>query len=109
MKIKIWKIGKPAHAEYAPLVDKFLTRLSRAYDCSCEVIRVPDSKKNLEWEQKFLQKLDNRDRAIALDERGKRMSSIEFSQSLRIWTDEQQIQNLHFLEFVELLYLLLLR
>lgn len=78
MKLKVISIGKDRSGLFAPGVAEYLERLT--HYCKPSLVELPESK-NLSAEgEATLSKLSDRDVLIALDERGKLLTSVELSQ-----------------------------
>lgn len=96
MKVKVWKIGKPAHREYSSLTQKFIDRLKNSFQFECEIIRLADEKKQNDWEQRFFLQLQSRDFVVAMDERGKALKSTQFAGKIKEWQQDQLVHTVHF-------------
>lgn len=90
MKIKLLAIGKTDHNDLQSLIDQYTKRLGHYISFSLEVI--PDIKnvKNLSEKQQkqaegleILKKVSNQDALILLDEKGKILTSVGFSEFLQ--------------------------
>lgn len=87
MRIQILQISKTKESAIAELEAEYEKRLSAF--ASLESLTLPASKKDereavqLEEKESFLKKLDRDARIIALDERGKQMTTEEFAELLR--------------------------
>lgn len=87
MKIALWTVGKPHDAYVKAGIEEFTKRLSKYFGVEWQVIPVPKNATMLsEGEMKgkegesILQLLKEDDYLVALDERGKELTSEELSQ-----------------------------
>ncbi len=95
MKIQLWSIGKPHDKELKPAIDQFTSRSNNYFSVEWNIIPVPknagmmsemDLKKKegeiiLEW-------LEERDYMVALDERGKQLSSKGLADFIQLRANE---------------------
>ena len=86
MKIKLLVVGKTKESYLNEGISEYTKRLSKFVSYSCEVIPELKIKKSLSQEevkkregQEILKKLNREDRVILLDEKGKLLSSVDFS------------------------------
>ena len=86
MKIKLLVVGKTKESYLNEVISEYTKRLSKFVSYSCEVIPELKIKKSLSQEevkkgegQEILKKLNREDRVILLDEKGKLLSSVDFS------------------------------
>jgi 23S rRNA (pseudouridine1915-N3)-methyltransferase len=84
LKLKVISIGKDRSGLFAPGVTEYASRLQ--HYVRPQLIELPESKNLATEGEATLGKLAERDVLIALDERGKELSSIELSQ----WIARQQ-------------------
>jgi 23S rRNA (pseudouridine1915-N3)-methyltransferase len=92
LKLKVISIGKDRSGLFAPGVAEYADRLQ--HYTKPQLIELPESKSLAAEGDATLAKLSDRDVLIALDERGKELSSVELSQ----WVGRQQ-QNARDLAF----------
>ncbi len=83
-------IGRDRSGLFAPAAAEYARRLERAL--RLEVVELPEAKKHAgtprakeEEGATLLARLDERDRAIALDERGQEYTSLELAKRLESW------------------------
>ncbi len=90
MQIDVIKIGKPAAKEYETLVNEFHKRLKPfcRIDSTILKFKSADDFRSQGW----LQKVDQYDFLVVLDERGKIVSSIELADTVRLWQEEPRIK-----------------
>lgn len=86
MKLTFFSVGKDRSGLFSPGVDEYLGRL--AHTAKVSVVELPESKhsgtKARDDEAKaIVAKLSPRDVLVALDERGKSLSSVQFADWLR--------------------------
>ena len=82
MKIQLWSIGKPHDKELKPAIEQFTTRCNNYFSVEWNIIPVPKNAgmmsemdlKEKEGEM-ILERLEERDYMVALDERGKQSTS----------------------------------
>lgn len=89
MKLTFLSVGRDRAGLFAPGVDEYLSRL--AHTAKVTVVELPESKKDGQLAkedegQAVLKKLGPKDTLVALDERGKAWSSVEFAK----WLARQQ-------------------
>ena len=78
MRISFWSLGKSHESYIKPGVEDFTSRINRYYPCTWNVIappRVHESELIKKEGEVILQQLKSEDFLIALDERGKNLSS----------------------------------
>ncbi|HEY4290548.1 MAG TPA: 23S rRNA (pseudouridine(1915)-N(3))-methyltransferase RlmH [Puia sp.] len=90
MKIQLWSIGKDHEPYVKPGVDDFTRRISRYYPVEWSIIPVPKNAATLsqpDWKKKeaeiILDALAKDDFLIALDERGKQITSEGLAQFIQ--------------------------
>jgi len=95
MKIQLWSIGKPHDKELKPAIEQFTARCNNYFSVEWNIIPVPknagmmsemDLKKKegeviLEW-------LEERDYMVALDERGKQLTSKALADFIQLRANE---------------------
>lgn len=86
MKIKIIQVGKTKEAAYREIEEEFLKRL-RSF-CDLETVTVKTSDQKEENEQ-LREKIPRDHTIVALDVKGKAMSSEEFAEFLRVQRDHE--------------------
>lgn len=97
MKIRVIKVGKPAVKEYERLIERYYERLRSAYRLENVILKNTDT-------PGILQRLEINQSGgksgrvlVSLDERGKSLSSTEFSDFLRQSRDGGEIKSLDFI------------
>lgn len=90
MQIDVIKIGKPAAKEYEVLVNEFHKRLKPFCRVDNTVLKFKsaDDFRTQGW----LQKVEQYDFLVVLDERGKIISSTELADAVRSWQEEPRIK-----------------
>lgn len=90
MKIQVIKIGKPTQPEYVTLVAEFVKRLGAFYKVEDIVLKARDG---VEQHPAQLETaLAASQVVVALDERGKMLSSPELAAHLTEWQEKPQIK-----------------
>lgn len=84
MKLKVISIGKDRSGLFAPGVNEYTERLQ--HYAKTALVELPESKNLAAEGEATLDKLGDRDVLVAMDERGKTLSSVELSQ----WVAKQQ-------------------
>lgn len=84
MKLKVISIGKDRSGLFAPGVAEYADRLQ--HYAKTTLVELPESRNLADEGSSTLDKLHDRDVLVALDERGKSLSSVELSQ----WVAKQQ-------------------
>lgn len=93
MKIRVIKVGRPAVREYERLVERYETRLSSTYRLDNLVLKSVDHQDL--WSR--LEPSNPQSRLlVALDERGRRMTSPSLAQFFRETLDDGRIKQLDF-------------
>lgn len=87
MKFKIISIGRDRSGLFDPAVHEYVARISR--HVKCELVELPEEKKGTDPQRarvdegwKILKQVQPDDRLVALDERGKALSSTELARWL---------------------------
>lgn len=82
MKIQLWSIGKPHDKELKAAIDQFTQRCNNYFDVEWNIIAPPknagamsESELKKKEGEIILQMLDKQDYLVALDERGKQLTS----------------------------------
>lgn len=90
MQIEVIKLGKPAAKEYEALVNEFHKRLKPFCRIENTILKFKsaDDFKSQGW----LDKVAQYDCLVALDERGKVLSSIELADAVKGWQEEPRIK-----------------
>jgi len=90
MKIKLLAIGKTDNKQLIQLIDEYQNRLRHYVKFELEIINDIKNAKNLSKDQQkekegelILNRLQNTDQLILLDDKGKHFTSIEFSKYLQ--------------------------
>ncbi|MBK7857128.1 MAG: 23S rRNA (pseudouridine(1915)-N(3))-methyltransferase RlmH [Archangiaceae bacterium] len=86
MKLKVISVGKDRSGLFAPGVQEYASRLE--HYARPTLIELSESKNLAAEGAATLAKVGDRDVLVALDERGKELSSVELSQ----WISKQQLQ-----------------
>lgn len=84
MKLKVISIGRDRAGLFAPGVTEYTERLQ--HYAKTTLVELPESKNLTHEGEATLSKLGDRELLVALDERGKSLSSVELSQ----WIAKQQ-------------------
>lgn len=95
MRIRIVAVGKDRSGLYAPAVDEYAKRLARY--ARFELVEVPEARKHAgtprakdEEGEALLAKLGERERVVALDERGEEETSVAFARRVARWLERGQ-------------------
>ena len=90
MKIKLLAIGKTDNKQLIQLIDEYQNRLKHYVKFELEIINDIKNAKNLSEDQQkekegelILNRLQNKDQLVLLDDKGKHFTSIEFSKYLQ--------------------------
>ena len=90
MKIKLLAIGKTDNKQLIQLIDEYQNRLKHYVKFELEIINDIKNSKNLSEDQQkekegelILNRLQNTDKLVLLDDKGKHFTSIEFSKYLQ--------------------------
>jgi 23S rRNA (pseudouridine1915-N3)-methyltransferase len=90
VRLRLLAIGKDRSGLYAPAVEEYVRRLQR--HVRCELVEVPEARRHAGTPQArgeegaaLLRHLGPRERVIALDERGKELTSLELARRLEAW------------------------
>jgi len=90
MKIKLLAIGKTDNKQLIQLIDEYQNRLKHYVKFELEIINDIKNSKNLSEDQQkekegelILNRLQNKDQLVLLDDKGKHFTSIEFSKYLQ--------------------------
>lgn len=90
MKIKLLAIGKTDNKQLIQLIDEYQNRLKHYVKFELEIINDIKNAKNLSEDQQkekegelILNRLQNTDQLVLLDDKGKQFTSIEFSKYLQ--------------------------
>src|SRR5262249_33362932 len=84
LKLKVISVGKDRSGLFAPGVAEYAERLT--HYAKPQLVELPESKNIAAEGEATLEKLSDRDVLVALDERGKELTSVELSQ----WIGRQQ-------------------
>ena len=95
MRIRIVAVGKDRSGLYAPAVEEYAKRLGRY--ARFEIVEVPEARKHAgtprakdEEGEALLAKLGDRERVVALDERGDEETSVAFARRVGRWLERGQ-------------------
>jgi 23S rRNA (pseudouridine1915-N3)-methyltransferase len=95
MRIRVVAVGKDRSGLYAPAVDEYARRIAR--HLRFEIIEVPEARRHAgtprardEEGEALLARLGERERLVALDERGDEETSAEFARRLSRWLERGQ-------------------
>ena len=95
MKIRIVAVGKDRSGLYAPAVEEYAKRLGRYV--RFEIVEVPEARKHAgtprardEEGEALLARIGERERVVALDERGEEEKSLAFARRLERWLTRGQ-------------------
>jgi 23S rRNA (pseudouridine1915-N3)-methyltransferase len=90
VKIRLLAVGRDRSGLYAPAVDEYVKRISRA--ARFELLELAEAKKHAgtpraksEEGEAILGRLRDGEWVVALDERGKERTSVELAQRLQAW------------------------
>jgi 23S rRNA (pseudouridine1915-N3)-methyltransferase len=97
MKLKIVKIGKPAHLEYQTLVERFHTRLKRFVNLETSLLKSYQDRDRDSQEMIAMIRKSSREYFILCDERGKDLSSPELALKISNIEQDPTIERLTFL------------
>lgn len=92
MKLRLLAIGKDRSGLYAPAVQEYVARIGRYV--KFELVELPEARKQAgtalakeEEAATILAKIGPREDLVALDERGKEYTSVDFSHRVRVWVE----------------------
>lgn len=95
MKIRIVAVGKDRSGLYAPAVEEYARRIARY--ARFEVVEVPEARRHAgtarakdEEGESLLAKVGDRERLVALDERGDEETSVAFARRVARWLERGQ-------------------
>ncbi len=95
MKLRIVAVGKDRSGLYAPAVEEYAKRLGRY--ARFELVEVPEARKHAgtprardEEGEALLARIGDRERVVALDERGDEETSVAFARRVARWLDAGQ-------------------
>ena len=95
MRIRVVAVGKDRSGLYAPAVDEYARRIARYV--RFEIAEVPEARKHAgtprardEEGEAVLARVGERERVVALDERGKEETSAEFARRVGRWLEGGQ-------------------
>ena len=95
MKIRIVAVGKDRSGLYAPAVEEYAKRLGRYV--RFEIVEVPEARKHAgtprardEEGEALLARIGERERVVALDERGEEEKSLAFAKRVERWLTRGQ-------------------
>ncbi len=91
LKLTVISIGKDRSGLFAPGVAEYADRLSHGFRVRLDELpesRASGAKAKTDEGEAIIDKLGSRDALVALDERGKSLSSVEFAK----WLSQQQLQ-----------------
>lgn len=90
MRLRILAVGRDRSGLYQPALEEYAKRIARY--ARVEVVEVPEARKHAgtprareEEAEALLSRLGERERLVALDERGKEHTSLELSRRLAAW------------------------
>ena len=90
MRIRVLAVGKDRSGLYAPAVEEYAGRLARY--ARFELVEVPEARKRAgtpqakdEEADSILSRLDDRERVVALDDRGEEPTSVELARKVEGW------------------------
>jgi 23S rRNA (pseudouridine1915-N3)-methyltransferase len=90
VRIRLLAVGKDRSGLYAPAVEEYASRISRYV--RFELVEVPEARKRAGTPQardeegaSILARLDDRERVVALDERGAQPTSAELARKVEGW------------------------
>ncbi len=95
MKLRIVAVGKDRSGLYAPAVEEYAKRLARYV--RFELVEVPEARKHAgtprardEEGDALLARIGDRERVVALDERGDEETSVAFARRVGRWLERAQ-------------------
>jgi 23S rRNA (pseudouridine1915-N3)-methyltransferase len=95
MKLRVVAVGKDRSGLYAPAVEEYARRISR--HVRFELVEVPEARKHAgtprareEEAEGILARVGERERVVALDERGEEETSTEFARRVARWLERGQ-------------------
>jgi 23S rRNA (pseudouridine1915-N3)-methyltransferase len=91
VRLRLLAVGKDRSGLYAPAVEEYARRLGRYL--RFELLEVPEARRHAgtprakeEEGEALLERLEARERVVALDERGRELSSLDFARQVEEWT-----------------------
>ncbi len=95
MRIRVVAVGRDRSGLYAPAVEEYARRLARY--ARFELVEVPEARKHAgtarakdEEGEALLAKIGERERVVALDERGAEETSVAFARRVARWLERGQ-------------------
>lgn len=95
MRVRIVAVGRDRSGLYAPAVEEYAKRLARY--ARFEIVEVPEARRHAgtprardEEGEALLAKLGERERVVALDERGDEETSVAFARRVGRWLERGQ-------------------
>ena len=92
MRLRLLSVGKDRSGLYAPAVEEYAKRISRYVKFAVE--EVPEARKAAgtprardEEARSLLDRIDDGERVVLLDERGKETTSLEFARRVGTWLE----------------------
>ena len=92
MRLRLLSVGKDRSGLYAPAVEEYAKRISRYVKFAVE--EVPEARKAAgtprardEEARSLLDRIDDGERVVLLDERGKETTSLEFARRVGAWIE----------------------
>jgi 23S rRNA (pseudouridine1915-N3)-methyltransferase len=92
VRLRVLAVGKDRSGLYAPAVEEYVRRISRY--ARLEIIEVPEASKHAgtfkakeEEGEAILSRLGPRDELVALDERGREYTSVDFARRVQAWLE----------------------
>ena len=92
MRLRLLSVGKDRSGLYAPAVEEYAKRISRYVKFAVE--EVPEARKAAgtprardEEAKSLLDRIDDGERVVLLDERGKETTSLEFARRVGAWLE----------------------
>jgi 23S rRNA (pseudouridine1915-N3)-methyltransferase len=90
VRIRLLAVGKDRSGLYAPAVEEYARRLAR--HARFELVEVPEARKRAgtpqardEEGESILARVEDRERVVALDERGEQLGSVELARKVEGW------------------------
>jgi 23S rRNA (pseudouridine1915-N3)-methyltransferase len=90
VKLRVIAVGKDRSGLYAPAVEEYAERIGRYV--KFEVVEVPEARKHAgtsrakeEEGEALLARIGERERVVALDERGEQLTSVELAKRVEWW------------------------
>jgi 23S rRNA (pseudouridine1915-N3)-methyltransferase len=92
MKLRLLAVGRDRSGLYAPAVEEYVQRIARY--AKFELVEVPEARRHAgtpqareEEGQAILSRLGDREDLVALDERGRELTSLELARRLQTWLE----------------------